>query len=88
MQWMIPYLIVLIHCIQASSYLLIHYLIVLIYCIQCVLGAAAHRVNQLKWSSYSVGCKFGDIRPVLLACNAGLTDRIWSSVGLDHHPLH
>ena len=42
MQWMTPYLIVLIHCIQASSYLLIHYLIVLIYCIQCVLGAAAH----------------------------------------------
>ena len=42
MQWMTPYLIVLIHCIQASSYLLIHYLIVLIHCIQCVLGAAAH----------------------------------------------
>ena len=42
MQWMTPYLIVLIHCIQASSYLLIHNLIVLIHCIQCVLGAAAH----------------------------------------------
>ena len=46
------------------------------------------RVDQLKWSSCSVRCKFGDIGPVLLACNAGLTDRIWSSIGLDHHPLH
>ena len=46
------------------------------------------RVDQLKWGSCSVGCKFGDIGPVLLACNAGLTDRIWSSVGLDHHPLY
>ena len=46
------------------------------------------RVDQLKWSSCSVGCKSGDIGPVLLACNARLTDRIWSSVGLDHHPLH
>ena len=56
MQWMTPYLIVLIHCIQASSYLLIHYLIVLIYCIQCVLDAAAHstlRYNITTQKKYS-----------------------------------
>ena len=57
MQWMTPYLIVLIHCIQASSYLLIHYLIVLIHCIQCVLGAAAHTGFVLKLIKSIYGLK-------------------------------
>ena len=56
MQWMTPYLIVLIHCIQASSYLLIHNLIVLIHCIQCVLGAAAHRLWALCSESHTYSC--------------------------------
>ena len=56
MQWMTPYLIVLIHCIQASSYLLIYYLIVLIHCIQCVLGAAAHRLWALCSESHTHSC--------------------------------